>query len=166
VRVGGALDVGRLLLVVVGFTAGVGAGGGHDRLIPHQHAGGPPPAPRPRPGHDHHDHDDREARRGYAVVGALSLHRIPEGLAIGAGFAMGGPSNLGLLLAIARRHPERVRGIVMAAPLRQGASRRCAACWSSRSPASPFPAATLVGLWTAEGHHAHLPFILALAAHP
>ena len=64
--------------------------------------------------------DDRDARRGYAIVGALTLHRIPEGLAIGAGFAVPGSSHLGLLLAIAVGVQNACEGLVMAAPLRQG----------------------------------------------
>ena len=51
----------------------------------------------------HVDDDERRraARHAYAVVGALSLHRIPEGLAIGAGFAVPGASHIGIILAIA-----------------------------------------------------------------
>ena len=83
--------------VVAGFLAGVIVAALMDRFIPHRHAGG----------HHHHiglDHDHHdspeELRRSYAIVGALSIHRVPEGLAIGAGFASGHGSHLGWLLVI------------------------------------------------------------------
>ena len=50
-------------------------------------------------------------------MGALTLHRIPEGLAIGAGFAVPGSSHLGLLLAIAVGVQNACEGLVMAAVL-------------------------------------------------
>ena len=53
------------------------------------------------------------------MVGALSLHRIPEGLAIGAGFAVPGASHVGIILAIAIGVQNACEGIVMSAPLRQ-----------------------------------------------
>ena len=52
------------------------------------------------------------------MVGALSLHRIPEGLAIGAGFAVPGASRIGIILAIAVGVQNACEGIVMSAPLR------------------------------------------------
>jgi ZIP family zinc transporter len=163
VRVGGVLDGARLFMVVVGFAAGVALAAAMDRLIPHRHAGGHHQHLGHQPGHDHHDHDEREARRGYAVVGALSLHRIPEGLAIGAGFAMGGPSHLGMLLAIAVGIQNICEGIVMAAPLRQGGVSPLRGLLVVALTGLAIPAATLLGLWTAELTTRSLPLILALA---
>jgi len=134
-----------------------------DRLIPHRHAGGHHQHLGHEPGHDHHDHEEREARRGYAVVGALSLHRIPEGLAIGAGFATGGPSHLGWLLAIAVGIQNICEGIVMAAPLRQGGVAPLRGLLVVALTGLAIPAATLVGLLTAELTTRSMPFILALA---
>ena len=119
VRVDGAMDWGRLGLIVVGFVVGVGIAAMMDRFIPHHHAGGHHEHLGHEPGHDvhdrHHQPDRAEARRGYAVVGALTLHRIPEGLAIGAGFAAPGSSHLGLLLAIAVGGAQVFVGLVTAA---------------------------------------------------
>jgi ZIP family zinc transporter len=165
-RVDGVLDGTRLLLVVIGFVAGVGLAAAMDRLIPHRHAGGHHQHLGHAPGHDHHDHaddDGREARRGYAVVGALSLHRIPEGLAIGAGFAMGGPSHLGMLLAIAVGIQNICEGIVMAAPLRQGGVSPLRGLLVVALTGLAIPAATLLGLLTAELTTRSLPLILSLA---
>ncbi len=160
-HVAGELDVARLLWVVLGFGAGVGLAAAMDHLIPHSHAGGHHQHLGHEVGHDIHD---REARRGYAVVGALTLHRIPEGLAIGAGFAMGGPSHLGLMLAIVVGLQNVCEGIVMAAPLRQGGVSPMRGVFVVGLTGLATPAATLVGFWTAEIAARSMPFLLALAA--
>ena len=160
-RTDGELDLARLLWVLLGFGAGVGLAAAMDRLIPHRHAGGHHQHLGHEPGHDVHD---RDARRGYAVVGALTLHRIPEGLAIGAGFAMGGPSHLGLMLAIAVGLQNVCEGIVMAAHLRQGGVSAVRGLVVVGLTGLATPAATLVGFGTAEIAVRTMPFILALAA--
>jgi len=160
-RADGELDGARLLWVLLGFGSGIALAAAMDRLIPHRHAGGHHQHIGHEPGHDVHD---REARRGYAVVGALTLHRIPESLAIGAGFAMGGPSHLGLLLAIAVGLQNVCEGIVMAAPLRQGGVSPMRGLSVVGLTGLATPAATLVGFWTAEIAARSMPFLLALAA--
>ena len=160
-RTDGELDVPRLLWVLLGFGSGIALAAAMDRLIPHRHAGGHHQHIGHEPGHDVHD---REARRGYAVVGALTLHRVPEGLAIGAGFAMGGPSHLGLMLAIAVGLQNVCEGIVMAAPLRQGGVSPTRGLLVVGLTGLATPAATLIGFWTAEIAARSMPFLLALAA--
>ncbi len=124
VRAGGTLDLGRLLSTLGGFGAGVGLLYAMDRLIPHQHARG-------HGTHVHEDHVHETAgsdpiaarlqaqKQGLLVVGVMSLHRLPEGFAIGAGWAAGGRA-LGLTLAVAVAVQNAVEGAVMAAPLRRG----------------------------------------------
>jgi ZIP family zinc transporter len=160
-RTDGELNVARLLWVLLGFGSGIALAAAMDRLIPHRHAGGHHQHLGHEPGHDVHD---REARRGYAVVGALTLHRVPEGLAIGAGFAMGGPSHLGLLLAIAVGLQNVCEGIVMAAPLRQGGVSPMRGLLIVGLTGLATPAATLIGFETAELAARSMPFLLALAA--
>jgi ZIP family zinc transporter len=125
VRAHGAVDGPLLALVLAGFGVGVTLLYLMDRLIPHEHAGG----------HQHHVHDDhvhaheaepaggleeRAARKqGLLVVGVMSLHRIPEGFAIGAAWAAGGEA-LGLTLVVAVAVQNAVEGAVMAAPLKRG----------------------------------------------
>jgi ZIP family zinc transporter len=166
VRVGGAFDLGRLVLVVAGFVVGVGIAAFMDRFIPHQHAGGHHEHLGHEPGHDIHDHAvpaPSEARRGYAIVGALTLHRIPEGLAIGAGFAVPGSSHLGLLLAIAVGVQNVCEGLVMAAPLRQGGVSGAAGFAIVATTGLAIPAAAVVGGALAGLATSAMPFILALA---
>jgi zinc transporter, ZIP family len=116
VRGPAGLDTMLLGKVVLGFLLGVLIAAVMDRFIPHRHAGGH---------HDHigpdaHSHEERpeDLRRSYAIVGALSIHRIPEGLAIGAGFAAGSESHLGWLLVISVGIQNICEGVVMGAPLR------------------------------------------------
>src|SRR3569832_2540720 len=110
-----------LTLIVAGFLTGVGLAAAMDRLIPHRHASDHHQLIGHGPGHDHHDREDSddELRRGYAIIGALAILRVPEGLAIGAGFQVGHHDQLGLLLAIAVGLQNACVGIVMAAPLRR-----------------------------------------------
>jgi len=170
---GPGLDGWRLLLVVLGFVTGVGIAAAMDRLIPHRHAGGHHQHLGHEPGHDHHDRPGQqdapaELWRGYAVVGALTIHRFPEGLAIGAGFAADAHARLGLLLAVAVGLQNACEGIVMAAPLRQGGvpAGRSVAVIALTGLATPLAAlvGNLLAAHTAPSMPFVLPFILALAA--
>jgi ZIP family zinc transporter len=167
VRVGGVMDWGRLGLIVLGFIVGVALAAMMDRFIPHHHAGGHHQHLGHEPGHDRHDrHDHAEpgaARRGYAVVGALTLHRIPEGLAIGAGFAAPGSAHLGLLLAVAVGVQNICEGLVMAAPLRAGGVSRAAGFVIVATTGLVIPAAAVVGGALAGMAAPAMPFILSLA---
>jgi len=161
---GGVFHLGRFLLVVSGFAVGAGIAAAMDRLIPHQHAGGHHEHLGHEPGHDMHDpHPARSPRRAYAVVGALSLHRIPEGLAIGAGFAAPGASRLGLLLAIAVGLQNACEGLVMAAPLRQGRVPVRTGFIIVAATGLVTPAAAVMGDVLAGLTAQMMPFILALA---
>ena len=110
------LNAAQLGKVVLGFLAGVVVAAIMDRLIPHRHAGGH----HDHIGHEGHPREDNpeDLRRSYAIVGALSIHRIPEGLAIGAGFASGHGSRLGWLLVMSVGIQNICEGVVMGAPLR------------------------------------------------
>jgi ZIP family zinc transporter len=162
VRTNGVVDYGRLGLVALGFIVGVIVAAVMDHFIPHHHAGGHHQHLGHEPGHDRHDHS-HEARRGYAVVGALTLHRIPEGLAIGAGFAVPGSSHLGLLLAIAVGVQNACEGLVMAAPLRAGGVSSRASFVIVAATGLVIPAAAVVGSALAGLATSAMPFILALA---
>jgi zinc transporter, ZIP family len=166
VRGADGVDFGRLAVVVLGFVVGVAIAAAMDRFIPHHHAGGHHEHLGHGSGDDHHDHHDHapdEARRGYAVVGALTLHRVPEGLAIGAGFAVPGSSHLGLLLAIAVGVQNACEGLVMAAPLRAGGVTGRRGFLIVAATGLTTPAAAVLGGAVAGMAAAAMPFILALA---
>ena len=158
------LDVGRLILVVIGFLAGVLVASVMDRLIPHRHARGhrnhiAPDCP------DEHAHDQHvEVRQSYAIVGALSIHRIPEGLAIGAGFASGHGSHLGWLLVSAVGIQNICEGVVMGAPLRLSGLSPTRGLLVVAASGLAIPLGALVGHGLSSWTVITLPLILALAA--
>jgi ZIP family zinc transporter len=164
VRGATGLDLGRLVLVTLGFLAGVTVASVMDRLIPHSHARG----------HRHHiapGHRDEEAkdqhveiRQSYAIVGALSIHRIPEGLAIGAGFASGHGSHLGWLLVAAVGIQNICEGVVMGAPLRLSGVSPMRGLLVVAASGLAVPLGALVGLGLSSRTLITLPLILALAA--
>ncbi len=162
IRTDAGLDGGRLALVVTGFVAGVLVAAAMDRLIPHRHAGGHHEHLGHEPGFDRHD-DHLDLHRVYVVIGVLSLHRIPEGLAIGAGFGAHAP-RLGWLLAAAVAIQNACEGVVMAAPLRHAGIPRGRTLLLVVLTGLTIPLGALVGqaLSTALAARA-LPFLLALA---
>jgi ZIP family zinc transporter len=166
------IDVGRLLLVIAGFGGGVGMAAVMDRFIPHRHARGHRQhiAHQDQPDHDHHDHGHdpvdgaQELRRTYLIIGALSIHRIPEGLAIGAGFVASQSHRLGLMLAAAVALQNACEGAVMGAPLRQAGVSPLRGLLIVLLTGSAVPLGALVGNLVSASAVAALPFVLALAA--
>lgn len=162
-------DLARLAIVATGFVAGVVIAVAMDRLIPHGHARGHHlhlSHGAGSPVHDHdHDHQQPagELRRFYFILGAISIHRLPEGLAIGAGFAV--PENgLGWLLSVAVGLQNVCEGMVMGAPLRKGglSPMRSLLLVTATGMVVPFGAA--LGYSLSGVALPALPFVLALAA--
>lgn len=157
----GALDFFQLLLIVTGFLSGVVVAVAMDRLIPHGHARG----------HHLHIHDEHGAHaarphehsRVYLLLGAISIHRLPEGLAIGAGFAVA-DSRLGWLLSAAVALQNVCEGMVMGAPLRLGGLSPVRALLLVSSSGLMVPLGALLGYLLSGLAIAALPFVLALAA--
>ena len=104
-----ALDHGSLGEVLLGFALGCGFIAALDLLVPHAHTRfrerGQPAA------------EEVAAReRATLLLSALTIHNLPEGLAVGVAFAAGG-SDLGLPLAIAIGIQNVPEGFAAAAPL-------------------------------------------------
>jgi zinc transporter, ZIP family len=168
VRVGEAVDYSRLGAVLGGFAVGVALLYLMDRLIPHEHAGG-------HHVHVHEDHvhhaaaaggtdDPAQARKqGLLVVGVMSLHRLPEGFAIGAAWAAGGHA-LGLTLAVAVAVQNAVEGAVMAAPLRRGGLNAASLLLLVTATGLAVPAGAVGGYYLSSLVAGALPPMLALAA--
>jgi ZIP family zinc transporter len=127
-----ALEIGSLVEVLAGFAAGGLVLAAVDRFIPHLHA--------------------RFAERGasrYAgdrsllLLSALTIHNVPEGLAVGVAFAAGG-TELGIPVALAIGIQNIPEGFAAAAPLvRAGVRRRTAAAIAAATGAVEPPAAFL-----------------------
>jgi ZIP family zinc transporter len=104
-----ALDRGGAAEVLVGFLAGGAALAALDTVVPHAHArlreGARAPAER------------RAAeQRAVLLLAALTIHNVPEGMAVGVAFAAGGP-DLGVPLALAIGIQNVPEGFAAAAPL-------------------------------------------------
>jgi ZIP family zinc transporter len=172
VRAHDALDPTRLVQVLAGFGAGVALLSLMDRLIPHLHAGGHQMHQQGHDdatGHEHCHHatvDERARHQGLLVVGAMSLHRLPEGFAIGAGFAPALPSlrPLGIVLAVAIAVQNAVEGVVMAAPLRRGGLGAARLIALVALTGMAVPLAALAGYYLAGAAEGTLTVALSLAA--
>jgi ZIP family zinc transporter len=163
VHTASGVDTTRLVLVVAGFIAGVGAATVMDRFIPHRHARG-----HRQHLHEHHDHEEpasgEDLRRTYLIIGALSIHRIPEGLAIGAGFAASDTHHLGILLSTAVALQNICEGVVMGAPLRLAGVSPARGLATVLLTGAAVPFGALLGILVSSLAIAALPFVLALAA--
>jgi ZIP family zinc transporter len=181
----GTLDATRFLLVLAGFAGGVGILRVMDSLIPHEHAAGhhlhmhhdvheaPHSASESSEAHHHDPHcaldaagtaEGRTARmQGLLVVGVMALHRLPEGIAIGAAYA-GGGRPLGLTLVSAIAVQNAVEGAVMAAPLRRGGLGRLALIALVAATGMAVPIAAIAGYALSSSAAGALPPMLALAA--
>jgi ZIP family zinc transporter len=162
VRAAGQLDLGRLALVLCGFTAGVMLLWLMDYFIPHVHAGG-------HHVHMHgphaHEHDDvgTARKQGFLTVGAMSLHRFPEGFAIGAAYASHG-QGLGATLAVAIALQNAVEGAVMAAPLKRSGLQPWALVGLVAVTGLTIPIAAVAGYYIGLSAAGAMPLMLALAA--
>ena len=129
-----ALEQGSLAAVVAGLVLGAGAMLVLDAVVPHAHA---------RFGeHGELPAEQRAARdRTSLLLSALTIHNIPEGMAVGVAFAAGG-AELGVPLAIAIGLQNVPEGFAAAAPLLQaGMSRGRAALVALATGAVEPPAA-------------------------
>ncbi len=112
-----ALDLGALWEVVLGFALGGGTLAVADRFVPHLHLRFLE--------RRHTDVASRKtAERAGLLLAALTIHNVPEGLAVGVAFAAGG-SDLGVPIALAIGIQNIPEGFAAAAPLVEtGVSRR------------------------------------------
>jgi zinc transporter, ZIP family len=169
VRDGAGLHLHVLAVVLAGFAVGVALLFGMDRLIPHAHAGG---HEEHLHGHEeaahehcHHDSVDEHARhQGMMIVGAMALHRVPEGFAIGAGFAVTRSAPLGAMLAVAVALQNAIEGAVMAAPLKRGGLGRARLLALVAATGMTVPLAAVAGFYLSEHITGALPFMLAVGA--
>jgi ZIP family zinc transporter len=131
-----ALDRGSVGGVVTGFALGAAFLALLDWAVPHIHD-------RFRePGHENDQY--RPAReRAILLLSAMTIHNLPEGMAVGLAFAAGG-ADLGLPIAVAIGLQNIPEGFAAAAPLlAAGASKRRAVGFAFATGAVEPPAALL-----------------------
>src|SRR6202035_2460507 len=98
--------------------------------------------------------------QGLLIVGAMSLHRLPEGFAIGAAFAERRATPLGLMLVVAVALQNAIEGAVMAAPLKRGGLGRGKLIGIVAATGLTVPLAALAGYFLSASVAGALPFVL------
>jgi zinc transporter, ZIP family len=146
-----ALDKGTVVEVVAGLLVGAGMLAVLDWLIPHAHAQFA----------ERHAHG-AEWRRGTLLLAALTIHNVPEGLAVGVAFAAGG-WDLGVPIAIAIGIQNVPEGFVAGAPFVAGGMPRRSAAALAASTGLVEPPAALLAFATFGLAAALLPIGLAFA---
>jgi zinc transporter, ZIP family len=145
-----ALMQGGMPIALLGVAAGAAILFGFDRLLPHEHEALSFECTNPM-----------AYRRGVLLFSALTLHNLPEGLAVGMGYVA--QPNLGLLLALAIALHNIPEGIAIAGPFRAcGMPRRQYLLWTFGSGLAE-PVAALLGAFFVAFFGGILPFSLAFA---
>lgn len=111
-----------------------------------------------------------DVRRSRLLITSITLHNIPEGLAVGVAFGAAASSmDAGLLraawmLAVGIALQNFPEGAAVSLPLRRDGMSHGRACWYGFLSAVVEPMAGLVGVLLASAAQALLPFLLAFAA--
>jgi ZIP family zinc transporter len=148
-----ALDQGTVVEVLAGILVGGSCVLALDALVPHIHL---------RYVEQRHA-DVTAGRRAVLLLTALTIHNVPEGMAVGVAFAAGGPE-LGVPIALAIGIQNLPEGFAAAAPLLAvGTSRRSAVGVAALTGAVEPPSAMLAYATFAVAGSL-LPFGLAFAA--
>ncbi len=145
-----ALERGSLGEVIAGFAAGTLVIALFDATLPHVHA-------------SFVEREHAGGSRALLLLGALTIHNVPEGLAVGVAFAAGGV-DLGLPVAIAIGIQNVPEGFAAAPPLLDAGASRRAAITLAAATGLVEPPAALLGYGAAETSAALLPLGLVFAA--
>ncbi len=148
-----ALDRGTLVAVLIGISIGGVCLLGLDRLVPHAHA-------------YFVEHDpilNGAWDRAALLLSALTIHNIPEGMAVGVAFAAGG-SDLGIPIAVAIGIQNIPEGFAAAAPLLEAGVSRWRAVGAAALTGLVEPPAAFLAFAAFGIASALLPFGLAFAA--
>jgi zinc transporter, ZIP family len=148
-----ALERGSLLSVLAGVALGGLTLLVLDAVVPHVHVRFA----------ERGQGELRAARQALLLLAALTIHNIPEGLAVGVAFAAGGPE-LGVPVALAIGIQNIPEGFAAAAPLLAAGASRPKAIAVAAATGAVEPPAALVGLAAFGAATALLSFGLAFAA--
>ncbi|QLC72448.1 ZIP family metal transporter [Pseudomonas sp. LPB0260] len=138
--------------VALGLGLGVLLMLGLDYLTPHEHESVGPCGP-----------DCERFNRVWLFVFAITLHNLPEGMAIGVGFA-GGDLGVGIPLASAIAIQDIPEGLAVAMALRSTGLSSLRAALVAAASGLMEPLGALVGLGMSSGYAIAYPLSLGLAA--
>jgi ZIP family zinc transporter len=123
-----------------------------DKIVPHAHAVA-----------GHHGPDFVHLRRVWLMVFAITLHNLPEGMAIGVGFAGNDPS-VGVPLTAAIAIQDAPEGLVVAIALRTVAFRPATAALIGAATGLVEPVGAILGNVLTAGFATLYPLGLGFAA--
>lgn len=146
-----ALDDGGVAEVAFGFAVGAGTLALLDATIPHVHA------------RFRERSQSRQSHRATLLLSALTIHNLPEGLAVGVAFAAGG-EELGVPIAVAIGIQNIPEGFAAAAPLVAARASLLTAIGFAAATGLVEPPAAFVGYAIADAVGTLLPTALAFAA--
>ncbi len=119
----------------------------------------------------HFDHDDERlkkwgGRTGLLVFAAMSIHSIPEGVAVGVGFASDAvhSDNLGTYIATAISIHNIPEGLAVALPLRAAGASGWKCFFAAFLTSIPQPIAAVPASYAAWAFQPIMPILMGLAA--
>lgn len=150
-----AMEIGGVWRAVVGLVAGAAVIYLFDQWLPHLHPEFPDEAviEGPRVGW----------RRSVLLITAITLHNLPEGLAVGVGFGSG-DTGTAIALAVGIGLQNVPEGLAIALPLRRDGMSRLRALWYGQLSAIVEPFAALLGALVVVRATHLLPYGMAFAA--
>ena len=150
--------LGGILPVLFGFLIGGVCMRMIDKFLPHLHPGAPP---------EETEGIKTTWHRSMLLVSAITLHNIPEGLAVGVAFGAvfsGEPIGGAIALAIGIGLQNFPEGAAVSLPLRREGLSRKESFWWGQMSALVEPIAAVLGAVVVVHMDALLPYALAFAA--
>lgn len=150
-----ALELGGVGPAVIGLGLGAALIAVFDRAVPHLHSEYPDEARPEGPA--------AVWRRSTLLMAAITIHNLPEGLAVGLGFGAG-DLDRAVVLALAIGLQNIPEGLAIALPLRRDGMSRWRALWYGQLSAVIEPIAAVAGAAFVTLVSGLLPYGLAFAA--
>lgn len=150
-----SLERGGVAPAVIGLVLGAATLYALDQWLPHLHPEFPDEGRREGP--------PAAWRRSALLMAAITLHNLPEGLAVGVAYGGGAPGPAtALALGIGLQNlPE---GLAIALPLRRDGMSRGKALWYGQLSAAVEPVAAVAGAAVVAAASGLLPYGMAFAA--
>ena len=150
-----AMAAGGVVRASVGVLSGAALLWALDQVLPHTHP--------EFPDEGHREGPRTPWRRSALLMAAITLHNLPEGLAVGVAFG-GGELGPALALAIGIGLQNLPEGLAIALPLRRDGMSRWRALWYGQLSGAVEPVAAVIGAALVVGSAGLLPYGMGFAA--